>query len=272
MQPSIAEMTFIEFLTIYLAIGAPFGVYFFFKTRERRGGFSLFVKSVGAALFWIFFAARLLQKHFTSAKSTRLAEDLDFAREREIEAASQNLQTAFAALTAQEETISFFEFREVVERYIGLILAAQNSAPDAPATQRETEIFRIAEREKDDLRLAGKILRRKNYLRLQAHQHAARQDFLQIFRLLRERFPSADLNGKLAAWQTLQTEALRLSTLLEDKETIRALRKLQESSQLQKQITVQNVSKEEKNLWEILQPSTSTPLSAARKLTETAHD
>lgn len=247
-------MTFTELFIIYLTIGAPFGVYFFLKQRERLFGVDLFVKSIFAALFWFYYALQMLISQVSLLKNTGGDSFSDSSREKEIDAVSQKIQAAFAKLSETGEKPSFFEFRELIERYTGLTLAVQGSAVDSPATAHETEIFRIAGFEKKELQLAGRIQHRKNFLRLQAHERAARFEFLKVCEKFNEKnsSPDANLNGKLEAWQEYQTNVLLLAELLEDAEALRTMRRMFNAG---KAATVEANGKREKSLWKTLQPS-----------------
>lgn len=249
-----SEMTFTEFLTIYLAIGAPFGAYYFLKKRLKDPNLFLILKSVAVTLIWFVFAARLIKYHLLLIQNTQSNANLDFLRGSKIEAASQNLQKAYAKLPSCKASISFFEFRETLERYIGLTLAVQSSSLSSPAPEHELEIFRIAGFEKGDLQLAGKLFHRKNYSRLHHHQERARRDFLAIYQLLKENL-GTELNSKPGAWQEYQTEALCLSELLVDIEAIRILQKSNQLPFAQQSPITESNGDQEQDLWKILQPS-----------------
>jgi hypothetical protein len=245
-------MTFIEILIIYLAIGAPFGVYYFLKHRELFSRPQLLAKTLLAALFWVYYAGQLVSAKLRSLKDTQNGADSDVSREKEIEAASQSLLNAFSKL-ADDGKPTFFEYREILERYIGLTLAVQNSSADSPVQAHETEVFRVVGHEKSELQLAGRIMHRKNFLRLQAHERAARHDFLQVAAQIYEKksFPSINLNGKLEAWHSYQRSILLLAELLEDAEAAKALKRLADSA---KTVEEKN-GKREKAIWKTLQPS-----------------
>ncbi len=250
-------MTFTEFLTIYLAIGAPFGVYHFFLKRPQTTNSIVILKSVAVVFVWFLFAARLIKQRLLKIRFAHLNSNFD--RDRNVEIISQNLQNAFVHFLKDETPISFFEFRETLDRYIGLSLAVKTSAPDSSVPNHELEIFRVANFEKSDLQLAGKIFHRKNYLRLQHHQEQASRDFLQIHRLLKENF-KAETDGKLEAWQQYQTEALRLSEWLEDWDVSSVLRKSCQTFSGQQSSVSGFDNYQERDLWKTIQPRASAKI------------
>ncbi len=79
-------------------------------------------------------------------------------------------------LYASNLEISIYEFREIIERFIGLTLAIQNEGEII--NQTEGNIFRAANCEK--IELSAKCLNRRNRKRLFYHQNLARQDFLHL--------------------------------------------------------------------------------------------
>lgn len=247
-------MTFTEFLTIYLAVGAPFGVYYFFLKRHQTINSIVILKSIVVAFVWFTFAARLVNQSLPKIRFAPL--NLNYDRDRNIEAVSQNLQNTFAEHLKSQTSVSFFEFRETLDRYIGLSLAVQSSAPDSSIPNHELEIFRAANFEKRDLHLAGKIFHRKNYLRLQRHQERARVDFLIVHEHLKEAF-RAETNGKLNAWQQYQTQVLRLFELLENEKISFALQKSCQTFSSQLSSVSDFSDYQERELWKTIQPPAS---------------
>jgi hypothetical protein len=228
---SFSEMTWIDFLIIYLAVGAAFGVYFFLKNREYFSLFFLFLYSIFVVCGWVWFAAELIWRRIFSYSAAARAEAAGWQCECEVKRAAEDLQRAFAAVRNQN-TEFFFEFREIIDRYVGLSLAAQG---DAGATEAEMEFFRAAGRSRREVPIAAEILHRRNLLRLETHRIAARQDFLQAC-------------GKLAAHERLQTEARRLAILLKDTEAVRALQQISNNKSEHNEFS-------ERDLWKIYQPA-----------------
>jgi hypothetical protein len=259
-------MTFIEFFTTYLAVGAPFGVYYFLKHRRKLFGIALLAKSIATALLWFLFAVRLLRQWSFSSNSVLRRSNRSFSLENKIEGASQNVLNIFAAISREAPTPSFFEFRETLERYVGLTLAAEHSSVTAPVAKREIEIFRVVGYEPRALQLAGKIIHRTNYLRLKSHQSLARHDFLQVCRSLKGRFLNQS-NSKLEIWQQYQTEVMRLFDLLGDLEAMQTLLNWCEISLIEP-AQFNNNNKQDRDVWIAAQTS---PLIKTFPITVPSH-
>ena len=169
-------MNLLEALIVYLSIGASFGVYYFLQERNLKFGFKLWSATLAVAFFWFFFAFYLIFP--LAGKYTSRLFSSDWKRENSIEAAAQKLFSSYSLIPQSPEKIPFFQFREIVERYVGLTLAAQN-AEETNSIENRSELFVVAGR-KQELKLANRCLRRKNLSRLETHQARARRDFLQI--------------------------------------------------------------------------------------------
>jgi hypothetical protein len=169
-------MNLIDFLIIYLACGAPFGVYFFLQNRKKFSVRKLWLKSFLTVFVWIPYAFNLLH-HFTTKKiQTRQKREKALLDER-----LAGIQKLILDLHFESSSkISSFEIREVFERYAGLTMVCnfENNAP----SQTEKEIFRISLRQNPEL--GASCLHRRNRERLLLHQIQARKDFLQIIREL----------------------------------------------------------------------------------------
>lgn len=163
-------MKFSDILIIYLACGAPFGVYFFLQHRTEQNSKNIFLKSAALAFVWIPYALRLLHDFITiNFRQNNLKES---AADKLSELQKQISQALFDS----DSGISVFEFREVIERYTGLTLAL--NAVDEFPSESEEEIFRVALRQ--NIKLGAECLRRRNRSRIELHQTIARKDFLQL--------------------------------------------------------------------------------------------
>lgn len=179
------DMRLSEIITIYLAIGAPFGVYVYVQAEKPRNIIEVWLKTFGAMFIYPLFLFNSVRGFFLVADSRQT-----FASESDLEA--QKLETLQRDLTGKvfgnnTKELNLFDFREILERYIGLSLAWRDSVPGTTIAAQELEIFRLSGRTDDDLKLAAGILQRRNFLRLQSHQIQARRDFLTIFANYREK-------------------------------------------------------------------------------------
>lgn len=156
-------MTLTDFFIIYLACGAPFGVYYFSSHRRRK---FILLKSLVVALCWVFFAFRLLPKNIP-------AKALDSEKEVGLEHIKRAMEQMFQNKSGN---ISLFEFRETLDRYAGLTLANQNK--NETPTEKDHEFSSLANRKNDFL--TAQCLNRRNRKLLSFHQTLARRDFLQM--------------------------------------------------------------------------------------------
>lgn len=164
-------MNFTDFLIIYLACGAPFAVYYFLRNREIRALNRLWLETFLIFIFWIPSAFSLLRN-----KKTYRAK-FSFANPFSVESLYQKLsliQKQLEEILKQSNfNISVFEFREIIERYVGLTLAKQSY--DQRETFAEKEFYRVCESENAEL--AAVCLHRRNRKRLFFHQTLAGRDF-----------------------------------------------------------------------------------------------
>ena len=234
-------MSLSDLLIIYLAFGAPFGVYFFLSHRRRKN--RLFLKSIFISAFWFPFAFRLLHRNITKGLINKLFDknsfsDADF--EIEIEQTKKDLEKVFIKCGLQ---ISLFDFREMVERYIGLTLVSLND--DALPSEREIKIYEISGHSKK--KLAAKCLQRRNRKLLSYHQNLARRDFIQ--------FVSSAAKERQSS-ESVENLTLKLARLLDDGDAEKSLTHIF-AGHLQSRETV-NVSKPEKDLWKTEQQKPQT--------------
>lgn len=147
-------VTVIDIAIIYLACGAPFGVYHAFLADRTLS------RVVLAVAAWPVFAIRLAAS--TRQSSTNI-HALLVATRKSIEA------DLFVASTPE----AVFDFREVFDRYTGLALAAQESAGLALAGLHEMTGH-------PSKSLAESCMLRTHKARLRRHVIAARSEFVAL--------------------------------------------------------------------------------------------
>ena len=225
-----------EFITIYLAAAAPFGVAHFLRS-ETRGGHRAraLTRALVAALLWPLAAFVMFGKskdEIQEEAGERAADD-----ERKIERTKRALVGALRDVEeildptrgpgGETERHALFAAREAVERYVGLTLAARGLDADAAPTAREMELCRIAGRTGDDLLNAGRCVHRRNVSRLHAHRERARAELFHALAATRETAtkhhaasaPSARARAAEALIQTF-ARAIELLSLLEDRAAV----------------------------------------------------
>jgi hypothetical protein len=191
-----------ETITIYLAIGAPFGVNFFLREQAGKGRARSVFKATGACLLWPLvalasFLARERTAHgvgpraTTDAAESTIDERTSFkiaAAERQLFAALERVRELGQATADKSEDLeqNVRAAREGIEKYVGLTLALAEARPDAQPAEREMELCRIAGRTGDDLLLAGRCIHRRNVMRLVTHQARSRTELLHNLAAVRE--------------------------------------------------------------------------------------
>lgn len=167
-------MNLTDFIIIYLACGTPFGVYHFIDNRKSN---SHWLKSLLTIFVWIPYALRLLRKRVNRRLFSRNAENGKKRLFLEDEAALEKTQKELENLLIKNmKDFSTYQFREIIERYVGLTFAAR--AENKKPTEKERNLFHIAG--SDDRKLAAKCLHRRNLKLLSFHQSLARKDFLNF--------------------------------------------------------------------------------------------
>jgi hypothetical protein len=238
-----------EAITIYLAAGASFGVYNFLREQTSGNRFHILLKATRAAILWPLAAAKILFARRSPAKGKQ-ADEAEAARAlfvEKIEQAHGNLLASLHRVTHLTQVLAGAEsakverascaVRELVEKYVGLTLAAAESNPDAPPSERELESCRIAGRRGDDLLLAGRCIHRRNAARLIIHQARARIELLHALAEIREMMGSTaapTTNAKAALHLSVATvrfysHVFNLLSLLEDETAARSVVRLMDA-------------------------------------------
>jgi hypothetical protein len=213
-------MRLIEAITIYLAAGASFGVYDFLRERNLRRRVPALLKPARAAILWPLVAAKFLFLRASEGGThLRINEQTSAHSSTKIWRAQDKLlaslyrfaelaQVSFGRESSKTERASH-AVREVVEKYVGLTLAAQEIDMDAAPTKREMEIARVAGRTGDDLRLAGRCVHRRNASRLGAHRARARTELLHTLAEIREITSGAAALANVVAARNLSVATVR---------------------------------------------------------------
>lgn len=228
----------IDLFIIYLACGAPFGVYYFFQNRAPVKSNLLWFKTFLNFFFWIPFAFLLLRRNKSFTTLSLFGSDKSALENSEQEAnlhpTVKQIERVFLESNLE---ISVYEFREIIERYIGLTIAYQTDA--AQISDAETELFRISRAKNKNIELGAICLNRRNRKRLVRHQTEARKDFLQLINQLLK-FDSDDV-------KKLEHSAFELVIILKDSEARNKLEKMF-ACRLQTG-TRFSVTETEKDLW-----------------------
>jgi hypothetical protein len=202
-------MNLVDLLIIYLTCGAPFGVYYFFQTRNYSASLKLIFQSILIALFWIPYAIQLLHSFVTKRFRSN-----EFAENNQMDSAINEIERKFAQILHEENSeISVYEFRETFERYQGLTKAASTEVFETDA-----ELYHITNHENKNL--ASEILSRRNRSRLNAHHILARKDFLRMIE---------KIDSTFSAKKKIRTLAFDFVKILNDVEAQKQLHKIFEN-------------------------------------------
>ena len=245
--PSPLAMRLSEVITIYLAVGAPFGVQHFLSLSQERNRQHAAVWAAGAAILWPLVACVILlsRKYPTrrtagiaqDAVDARAAEKIDQAKRKLLAALRQVQELARELLNCKNEKMegAAYAIHESIERYVALTIAAAEVVLDAPPAEREMELCRIAGRTGDDLLLAGRCIHRRNARRIIAHQARARTELLHALAEIRElafgaRYASQTnaraMRHLSVALLKFYGHAINLLSLLEDESATRSAARL----------------------------------------------
>lgn len=158
-------MQLTDLIIIYLACGAPFGVYQITK-RQPEASVGNWAIMLASFLLWPVFAVTLIA-NWTAADEDN-TDTLANARIENIR--SEIERVAFAG----GETAALFEFREVFYRFTGLFEAANTEITKKPSST----LFAISGHINKDL--ASQCLARRNREKLSFHQTLARNEFVDV--------------------------------------------------------------------------------------------
>jgi hypothetical protein len=232
----LGDMRLSETITIYLAAGASFGVYHYHCDQTTGRPLHSLLQALHTAILWPLAAIKILVSRQAMGKG-KPVDQAEQAQRGFIEKIGQAHRDLLASLfkiielaqgsnaleRARLERASC-SVREVVEKYIGLTIAAAESSVDAPASEREMELCRVAGRRGEDLLLAGRCIHRRNIARLITHQARARTELLHALAEIREvgdrrevsNFNTAAMRHLSVATVRFYSQAFNLLSLLED--------------------------------------------------------
>ncbi|MGC2236969.1 MAG: hypothetical protein WA584_12460 [Pyrinomonadaceae bacterium] len=248
-------MNFYDFLIIYLACGAPLGVYYFLQNRKSPKTEQHWLKTLLHFIFWMPFAYRLLRQStlFLSAFSNVFGgtNTLDAQIEKRIHLIQKRLEKMFLESGLK---LSIYEVREILDRYVGLTLECQFEQANSQTARTANEIFHIAAHK--NAALAEICLQRRNRKRLSFHQTEARRDFLNLISEL-FRIDSMNEPDRLAA--------IEFATLLNDEEARYVIEKMFERET--QTVEAPNVKNTETAIWksETQKPLLTKPISTRLK-------
>lgn len=228
-------MTISDLLVIYFSIGAPCGVYVYFQIRNQTTPEKLWLKTLFTFVFWVPTAVRFLLNnnfvrstiyHEINKKNRHLPE-----REQKLYLIEKHFEKF---LVKSNFRISIYEFREMLQRYVGLTFAAQNR-PEKSLTVNK-ELFYAAQNK--NFEIAAKCFQRRNRKRLFFHQTLARKDFLQFV---------LQMFSVIADREDFAKSVIEFVEILEDREAQTAVKKILADNSQRGNYSAVNIL--EKDLW-----------------------
>ena len=232
-------------IIIYLAIGSPLAVHYLLKSRrDRTSGHIL--RAFFAFLFWPIYAISV-------AFSTKLTRDgrkvsssasngLDAKLDKKVDGIASTLEIFFHDSFPERSTL---EYREIVDRYIGLTFAIHFDQLD-----RLWPLTKAIGGTPESAQLNSICLNRRNRKGLESHRNRARVDFVELVAEV------AHADGFHSAFVNL---ALELSRVISDDEAYRQIEALATARrQTPVEVSVNNIEKE---LWH---SQTHKPSTASR--------
>lgn len=225
-------MNLIDFLVVYLAVGAPFAVSYFLRNRRHEKSFAFWLKIFAVFVFWLPFAIFNLfnsKNFFRVFKPDFVKNFLADDSSRELSQIQKQIENI---LIKSDLPVSAFDYREIVERYVGLTTACEDNSTG----NFESEIFDIAKN--GNAKLGSICLQRRNRIKLVRHQIGARLDFLRIVRQIFE----SNSDTKL-----LEESSFELVKILKDDTAHKELEKM--FSQTLQTEKLSSVKQTENELW-----------------------
>lgn len=174
--PEKTAMNVLDIFIIYLACGAPVGVYFYLQNRRRLFSKQLWLKTILNFVFWVPLLLQIIQRSKTVKNLFKTKAE--FRGDSNKKAIKLALLQKRLEKTLLENRVNFsiYEFREVFERFVGLSLALSDSNKNVAA--HEKEIFLIGNRKSAET--SARCFHRRNLKRLSFHQTEAEKDFLRM--------------------------------------------------------------------------------------------
>lgn len=245
----------IDLIIVYLACGAPHGVYFYLQNRPNEKSYFLWLKIIFVFVFWIPFALHIVFKSRLFKTLVYNSNKSAFA-EADIKDNLYSIQKNFEEIFLESrEKISLFEFRQTIKRYVELTFSIE-SFNNAEISEQEMEIFRVVKI--NNIEISAACLKRRNRKRLAFHQTKARRDFLQLIE---------NLSDSISDTRKLEIAVIEFINFLGDSAARDELEKLF-AANLQTD-SAQTVKTPEKVLWKTHEPklSPAQPISARLQVT-----
>ncbi len=159
-----------DFIIIYLSCGAPFAVYYLLSNRRRINLGQLIFKTVLNFIVWIPSALKIVSAYHFGRNEKHTKRKIESKAAGRLQAIQKQLEHI-----AGQSNYDFYDFREVLNRYVGLTISLQ--AGQSAECETEQEIFQIGNFQ--NAKIGTICLQRRNSQRLLFHQTNAAENFLE---------------------------------------------------------------------------------------------
>ncbi|NNE65282.1 MAG: hypothetical protein HKN33_01850 [Pyrinomonadaceae bacterium] len=186
-------MRLIDLIFVYLSIGSAYAAFYYFRldtpNGRKNGGL---ISSVGAALIWPYFLTSAVTQTFRTSDflnvfGTNYRSDSNLTKNRGLIKARKRLEDEFGKHAGGAR---IFEFRDTLDRYIGLTHAENGFDADA-----QLEILEVAG---SDSEIQRRCLLRRNLEKLTTHRNRARSEFIAMLPDKVQRNGEQEIIGGLA--------------------------------------------------------------------------
>lgn len=240
-------MSFNEIITIYLAIGAPFGVHYVFQ--HKIFNWKLFFKAIIISFLWPLIVVR----YFAHLRMLRADSNINSDKNEMLEHFKRNLFAALNEIRTHIQGIKEKEnierlvcvIRENIEKYSGLSIVSISLYESDEAFEHEFEIYRITGCKGDELKTAVCCLHRRNVRRIKEHRKRARNNLMHAlieieeslhkdngFLLMNSEQPR-QINESL---HRLYSNAIEILLLIEDKNAVATVTRLLDKTSARLQV------------------------------------
>lgn len=174
-----SSMNLVDFIFLYFAFGAPFGVLYYFENSNQKPVNYLSLRSFLTSIIWLPFAIKIFRSKIFKQRRGAKPDSDHLCSLQKLKPPIFRFQAELEELYLRSKSnVSIYEFRETIERYIGLTVANQKvecitgSADDGNAHLNNlvggnSEVFQAC-------------LLRRNHKLLSYHLNLARREFFDI--------------------------------------------------------------------------------------------
>jgi hypothetical protein len=232
-------MRLTELMTIYLSIGAPFGVASFLIEKASLNHTQSLTKAMSVMFLWPIAICRLLLSSINkSIENLSAAETVSSTELNKAQTEFNKLLFELEDLTGKDSSRRYLLqlIRNTTEQYAETywVFKQEFMNRDVPA-KRVMELCRIDGREGKDLLLAGHCFRRRNLSRVQIRLERLEKEFLQAMTALYESVKdqrASEPYGVTTVYRFIPTviqlygRAIKLFSILERKNVVHKMTEL----------------------------------------------